>query len=194
MFSYLLSLMNVENSFTSTSPLPSSITPERVIEILHNHVTMIRLNPLVIDLQRCEPHEDAPETERDLIWYEITDKVSYLPFGLLSGQVKYKAGFRDLSMGLQTHIYAPLGLRTKNRWTLEDHTDELQLKEDVGMKCNLLMAPFVKRTIKASHGPLVDRLIIEAESPERGLGSPVGGLVESRPGLSAPQFDKRKQH
>ncbi|KAE8361966.1 hypothetical protein BDV27DRAFT_166487 [Aspergillus caelatus] len=172
MFSYFLSLMNVENNFTSTSPLPSSISPERVIEILHNHVTMIRLNPLVIDLQRCEPHEDAPEAERDLIWYEITDKVSYLPFGLLSGQVKYKAGFRDLPMGLQTHIYAPLGLRTKNKWTLEDHTDEFRLREDVGMRCNMLMAPFVKRTIMASHGPLVDRLIVEAKSLERDIGSP----------------------
>lgn len=78
------------------------------------------MNPLVIDLQRCEPHEHAPEAERSLVWYEITDKVSYLPFDLLSGQVKYKACFKDLPMGLQTVIYAPLGLRTQNKWTLED--------------------------------------------------------------------------
>ncbi|GMG12301.1 unnamed protein product [Aspergillus oryzae] len=120
MVSYLSSLMTVDNTFTSTSPLPSSIAPERVIEILHNHVTMIKMNPLVIDLQRCEPHEHAPEAERSLVWYEITDKVSYLPFDLLSGQVKYKACFKDLPMGLQTVIYAPLGLRTQNKWTLED--------------------------------------------------------------------------
>lgn len=42
------------------------------------------------------------------------------------------------------------------------------------MECNMFMAPFVKRTIKASHGPLVDRLIIEAQSPERDLESTVG--------------------
>ncbi|KAB8245611.1 hypothetical protein BDV35DRAFT_255786 [Aspergillus flavus] len=173
MVSYLSSLMTVDNTFTSTSPLPSSIAPERVIEILHNHVTMIKMNPLVIDLQRCEPHEHAPEAERSLVWYEITDKVSYLPFDLLSGQVKYKACFKDLPMGLQTVIYAPLGLRTQNKWTLEDQ-DEFQLREDVSMECNMFMAPFVKRTIKASHGPLVDRLIIEAKSPERDLESTVG--------------------
>ncbi|KAB8260976.1 hypothetical protein BDV32DRAFT_148848 [Aspergillus pseudonomiae] len=182
MLSYLLSWMTVENRFTSTSPLPPSITPERVIEVLHDHVTMIKLNPLVIDLQRCEPHKDAPATERDLVWYEITDKVSYLPFGLFSGKVKYKGCFEDLPMGLQTHIYAPLGLRTKNTWTIED---ELQLKEDVFMTCNILMAPFVKATIKASHGPLVERLIMEAELPDGDRKSSVGEHVEGQADRSA---------
>ncbi|KAE8342687.1 hypothetical protein BDV24DRAFT_130239 [Aspergillus arachidicola] len=192
MFSYLSSLLTVDNNFTSTSPLPSSVSPKRAIDILYDHVTMIKLNPLVIDLQRCEPHEHAPEAERDLIWYEITDKVSYLPFDLLSGQVKYKACFKDLPMGLQTSIYAPLGLRTQNKWTLEDQ-DELQLKEDVSMQCNMFMAPFVKRTIKASHGPLVDRLVLKAKSPERDLESTVGGHVESQSGLAAVHSNKRKQ-
>ncbi|OGM48616.1 hypothetical protein ABOM_001972 [Aspergillus bombycis] len=190
MLSYLLSWMTVENRFTSTSILPPSITSERVMEVLHNHVTMVKLNPLVIDLQRCEPHEDAPETDRDLVWYEITDKVSYLPFGLLSGQVKYKACFEDLPMGLQTHIYAPLGLCTKNTWTVEGQMDELQLKEDVLMKCNILVAPFVKATIKASHGPLVERLIMEAKLPDGDLKSSVGGYVERQSDRSA--LHKRK--
>ncbi|GAB1193890.1 hypothetical protein APSETT444_003125 [Aspergillus pseudonomiae] len=183
MLSYLLSWMTVENRFTSISPLHPSTAPERVTEVLHDHVTMIKLNPLVIDLQRCEPHEDAPETERDLVWYEITDTVSYLPFGLLSGKVKYKGCFEDLPMGLQTHIYAPLGLRTKNTWTVEGQMDELQLKEDVFMTCNILMATFVKATIKASHGPLVERLIMEAKSPDGDRKSTVGEHVKNRSAL-----------
>ncbi|KAE8378970.1 hypothetical protein BDV26DRAFT_260346 [Aspergillus bertholletiae] len=184
MFSYLSSWMNAEDNFTSTSPLPPSIAPDRVIEILHDHATMVRMNPLVIDLQRCEPHEYAPEAERSLIWYEITDKVSYLPFGLLSGEVKYKACFEDLPSGLWTHVYAPLGLSTKNTWTVEGQIDEFQLKEDVNMECNVLMAPFVKRTIKASHGPLVDRLIAKAKSPESDPVSSVEGDESVRPSVS----------
>lgn len=63
------------------------------------------------------PPEASPE-EYHCQWYQITDKVSYLPAGMVTGKVHFKACFHDLSMGLQTHVYAPMGLDIKEKWTL----------------------------------------------------------------------------
>jgi hypothetical protein len=39
----------------------------------------------------------------------------------------------------------------------------LWLREDVDMKCNIMMTSFVKKTLKKAHSHLVDRLVIKAQ-------------------------------
>jgi hypothetical protein len=164
--------------FTTITPLPYYITRETVVESLHSHGEMIGLNPLVTKYARCDPPPNAAADEFHCVWYELTDKVSYLPG--VSGSVSYKACFYDLPVGLQTHVYAPTGLDIKEKWSvggnmpgepretielglLDAPREGLYLREDVHMRCNFFMTGFVKKTLKRAHSVLVDRLVMKAD-------------------------------
>ena len=183
-------VMSKKSRFTTVTPLPAGITRETVLETLHNHVEMIDLNPLVTERHPIKPPSEATAEEYHCQWYSITDKVNYLPGGLYSGSVTFNACFHDLPDGLQSHIYAPMGLDMKGRWTLGGSPPGeprqaveiglglpkigLWLREDVEMKVNVVMGGFVKKTTKKAHATLVQRLVekahlIEAESHNAAL-------------------------
>ena len=182
--------MSKKSHFTTVTALPAGISRETVLETLHNHVEMIDLNPLVTERHPIKPPSEATAEEYHCQWYSITDKVNYLPGGLYSGSVTFNACFHDLPDGLQSHIYAPMGLNMKGRWTLGGSLPGeprqaveiglgvpktgLWLREDVEMKVNVVMGGFVKKTTKKAHGTLVQRLVekahlIEAEAHNAGL-------------------------
>jgi hypothetical protein len=171
--------MSKRSVFTTITPLPAGITRLTVLDTLYTHVEMIDLNPLVEERHPIKPPSKATAEEYHCQWYELTDKVSYLPGGLASGKVTYQACFHDLANGLQTHVYAPLGLDIKNKWTLGGTLpgepaqpveigqgipmQGLYLREDVDMRCNMLMTNFVKKTLKKAHSTLVARLLVKAQ-------------------------------
>ncbi|KAF1835265.1 hypothetical protein BDW02DRAFT_496507 [Decorospora gaudefroyi] len=164
--------------FTTITPLPAGITRKSVFDMYHDHLAMIDLNPLVVERFKCRPPGYAPTDEYWSMWYTIKDKVSYLPGGLASGSVSYHACFNDTSDGLQTHVYAPLGLDIRAKWTvggrlpgepkpptepgIDTPRHGLYIREDVTMTCSSLLMGFVKRTFKDSHGQLVDKLVERA--------------------------------
>ena len=170
--------MSKKSRFTTVTPLPAGITRETVLETLHNHVEMIDLNPLVTERHPIKPPSEATAEEYHCQWYSITDKVNYLPGGIYSGSVTFNACFHDLPDGLQSHIYAPMGLDMKGRWTLGGSLPGeprqaveiglglpkigLWLREDVEMKVNVVMGGFVKKTTKKAHATLVQRLVEKA--------------------------------
>ena len=171
--------MSKRTNFTTVTALPAGISRETVLETLHDHFGMIDLNPLVTERHPIKPPPNATPEEFHCKWYSVTDKVNYLPGGLYSGSVTFNGCFHDLPDGLQTHIYAPMGLNMKGRWTLGGslpgepiHPVEiglgvpktgLWLREDVDMKCNFAMTKFVKGTTKKAHGALVQRLVEKAQ-------------------------------
>lgn len=182
--------MSKKSHFTTVTALPAGISRETVLETLHNHVEMIDLNPLVTERHPIKPPSEATAEEYHCQWYSVTDKVNYLPGGLYSGSVTFNVCFHDLSDGLQSHIYAPMGLNMKGRWTLGGSLPGeprqaveiglgvpktgLWLREDVEMKVNVVMGGFVKKTTKKAHSTLVQRLVekahlIEAEAHNTGL-------------------------
>jgi hypothetical protein len=110
--------MSKRTVFTTITPLPAALTRETVLDALHDHVCMIDLNPLVIDRFPCDPPSWASAEEVHTTWYTLKDKVTYLPGGLASGEVSYHGCFHDLPNGLQTHVFAPLGLDIRGKWTL----------------------------------------------------------------------------
>ncbi|KAF7559906.1 hypothetical protein G7046_g4231 [Stylonectria norvegica] len=166
-------------TFTNITPLPPSLTRQIVIAFLHDHLEMIDLNPLVKERHAISPPAHASPEEHRCVWYSLTDRVDYLPGGLVSGEVSYTCAFHDLPEGLQTHCYAPMGLDIRDRWSvggslpgepkepvelgLNAPQTGLYLREDVDLRCNVLMAGFVRKTIKKSHGSLVKRLAAKAE-------------------------------
>ena len=172
--------------FTNITPLPAAISRELAIAMVHNHHEMIELNPLVIDHHLVKAPRDAPADEfLDCVWYEMTDKIQYLPGGLAKGKVSYKGCFHDLPNGLQTHIYAPLGLDIREKWTiggtlpgepsqprelgLDLPTSGLYIREDGDMRCNMLMSGFVRKNLDAAHKVLVERILKKAERIEQHL-------------------------
>ncbi|RFU72305.1 hypothetical protein TARUN_9958 [Trichoderma arundinaceum] len=170
--------MSKRTVFTSITPLPPGISRQTAIDFLHNHRDMIDLNPLVTDRHIIPPPPHALPEEHVCTWYSITDKISYLPGGLVTGAVSYTAAFHDLPVGLQTHCHAPMGVDLREKWSVagsepgeEPEPMELGLgaprtglyiREDVIITCNVVMAGFIKKTIKKAHGTLIEALSVKA--------------------------------
>jgi hypothetical protein len=166
--------MSKRTTFTSITPLPKTTTRSAAVSWLHNHVQMIRLNPLVIRLQETTPSPNASADEFNCVWYEITDEINYLPGGLYKGEVTYKACFNDLPNGIQTHTFAPAGLDLRGKWTvggnepgepretlelgMDAPREGLYVREDVDMRCNIFLTGFVKKNLTKAHKSVVDKL------------------------------------
>ena len=173
--------MSKRTHFTTVTPLPAGITRQTVLDTLHNHVEMIDLNPLVIERHPIKPPREAAPEEINCLWYSVTDKVNYIP-GLYQGKLTFNACFNDLPDGMQSHIYAPMGLDMRGRWSVGGSLpgeprqnvelghnipkSGLYLREDVDMKVNFTMTAFVKKTTKRTHTTLVERLIEKSHSKE----------------------------
>jgi hypothetical protein len=184
--------------FTTVTPLPAGISRETVMETLHSPTEMADLNPLVEERHPIKPPANASPEEYHCLWYSLTDRVSYLPGGIISGKVSYNVCFHDLERGLQTHCYAPMGLNIKGKWTLGGSLPGepvapvelgigapltgLYLREDVDMKCNIMMTSFVKKTLKKAHLHLVERLLVKAQIAERAANNErmTGKTLESQ--------------
>ena len=170
--------------FTNITPLPPEVTREVAIAMVHNHDEMIELNPLVIEHHPIKTPRDAPADEfLDCVWQELTDKVHYLPGGMLKGKVSYKACFHDIPNGLQTHIYAPTGLHIREKWSiggslpgeppeprelgLDLPGSGLYLREDCDMSVNRLLASFVRKNLDKAHKTLIERILKKAQRIEQ---------------------------
>jgi hypothetical protein len=177
--------MSKRTVFTSITPLPPGISRQTAIDFLHNHLEMIDLNPLVTDRYVIPPPPHALPEEHVCTWYSITDKISYLPGNLATGAISYTAAFHDLPMGLQTHCHAPMGVDLREKWTvggsepgeapepmelgLGAPRTGLYIREDVIITCNVMMAGFIKKTIKKAHGTLMEALSVKAAKSDAQL-------------------------
>jgi hypothetical protein len=169
--------MQRQSELSSLTLLHSSFSEEAIIEKLHDHGAMIEQNPLVIHYERCQPPADAPD-EALHTWYALTDRIDFIP-GVLQGKIRYRASFLNTPRGLITHIYAPLGVVTRNEWSvcsnrtgaevepeLKDKPEGLYLREKVDLRCPLGTAFFVRRSIEKSHSTLVARLVVAGNDKE----------------------------
>ncbi|KAG6366482.1 hypothetical protein INS49_000659 [Diaporthe citri] len=207
--------MSKRSVFTTISPLPAGIPRHVVLEFLHNHLEMIDLNPLVKERHPIKPPADAPADEMNCIWYSLTDRITYLPGGLASGDISYTCAFHDLPDGIQTHCRAPLNVDIRDKWTLcgtlpGEPSEPVELgigapatglyiREDVDLRCNLLMTGFVKKNLKKSHATLVDHLVEKARLVMSGdrdsvyTGRSPSSAAEEKPVLFSPSQSSQKQ-
>jgi hypothetical protein len=180
-------MMRRKTTYTNITPIPSFIPRQLAIDILHSHGEIIELNPLVTGFEPIKAPRDAPSDEFYSTWYEISQRIQYVPgIGKLgSGAIKFKGCFHDMPWGLQTHTYAPANVDLRNKWQIcgnqpgeppETHElgigappEGLYLREDIEIKCNMTMISFVKKEMKAASKVLVDRLIKKAELLDSGV-------------------------
>lgn len=70
----------------------------------------------------------------------------------------------------------------------------LYLREDVDLRCNIIMASFVKKTIKKSHSILVDRLHDLARNLANNRSAPSLVLEQPNGDKALPSFSWQRDH
>lgn len=121
--------------------------------------------------------------------------------------MQYNACFHDLATGVQTHVYAPLGLDIKEKWSIGGSLpgepvqpvelglgvpkQGLYLREDCDMRCNIVMTKFVRGTLTKAHKVLVDRLVekagleqVKADNQRISVASSASGSISGNPASS----------
>ncbi|KAJ5160368.1 uncharacterized protein N7482_007372 [Penicillium canariense] len=181
-------MMRKKESYTHITPIPASVPRQLALDILHSHGEIITLNPLVLSYHAIKAPRDAAADEYYSTWYEIIERVQYVPgLGKLgSGKISFKGCFHDTPWGLITHTFVPLGIDIRSKWRiLGNQPDEprkfqefrvegapedgLYLQEDIEINCNITLVSFVKSQMKASSKVLVDRLMKKAELLDAGV-------------------------
>lgn len=179
-------MMRKKTSYVHITPIPSFIPRQLAIDFLHNHGEIIELNPLVTGHEPIKAPRDAPADEFYSTWYEISQRIQYIPgIGKMgSGAIKFRGVFHDLPFGLQTHTYAPANVDLRNKWQICGNQpgeppepkelgssappEGLYIREDVEIKCNVAMISFVKKEMQAAAKIMVDRLVKKAELLDSG--------------------------
>ena len=185
--------MKKKSVYTNITPIPSHIPRQLAIDMLHSHGEVIELNPLVTGHKAIKAPQTAPSDEFFSTWYEITERIQYVPgIGKAgSGKISFKGCFHDMPWGLQTHVYAPMGVDLRNKWQIRGNQpgeppesrelgsgaplEGLYLREDIEIKCNPAMIGFVKKEMKAASKTMVDRLVKKAELIDSGV---LGAMFE----------------
>jgi hypothetical protein len=106
-------------TITHTSPLPLGITPQVVIDFLRGHEEIIDLSPLVTERHPIPTPPHVSPEEQHYTWWSITERITYLPGDIASGEYTHTAGFLNLSNGMICHAIAPLGTHVRDHWTLQ---------------------------------------------------------------------------
>jgi hypothetical protein len=91
-------VLRKKENYTHITPIPSHIPRQLAIEILHSHSEIITLNPLVLDHKPIKAPRDAKADEYYSTWYEVTERIQYIPglgkFG--SGKLSFNGCFHDM--------------------------------------------------------------------------------------------------
>ncbi|KJY02366.1 hypothetical protein TI39_contig58g00015 [Zymoseptoria brevis] len=193
--------------YTKITPLPSNVPRQLAIELLHNHSEVIELNPLVTGVKAIDAPRTASSEEYFSQWYEISEIITW-GFGMKK-KISFKGVFHDQPWGLQSHVYAPMGVDLRNKYRIggnqpgepretkelgvETPLDGLYLREDVEIVCNVALASFVKKETKEATGKMIERLARKAELLDEGrlhamfedgklkTAKPSGGYLEPLP-------------
>ncbi|KAK5272207.1 hypothetical protein LTR96_001837 [Exophiala xenobiotica] len=179
--------MKKKSVYANITPIPSHIPRQLAIDMLHSHGEIIELNPLVTGFKPVKAPQNAPSDEYFSTWYEISERIQYVPgIGKAgSGKISFKGCFHDMPWGLQTHVYAPMGVDIRNKWQIRGNQpgeppetkelgsgaplEGLYMREDIEIKCNPAMISFVKKELKAASKIMVDRLVKKAELIDSGM-------------------------
>lgn len=184
----MTSMLRKKEVYTTITPIPGFIPRQLAIDILHSHSEVITLNPLVLDHKPIKAPRNAQSDEYYSTWYEIIERVQFVPgLGRMgSGKITFNGCFHDMPWGLQTHIYAPMSVDLRNTYRIAGNqpgyeppetaelglgapAEGLYLREDIEIRCNLAVVGFVKAELKAASKEMVSRIIKKAELLDAGV-------------------------
>ncbi|GJC86092.1 hypothetical protein ColLi_08930 [Colletotrichum liriopes] len=184
-------MLRKKEVYTTVTPIPGFIPRQLAIDILHSHSEVITLNPLVLDHKPIKAPRDAASDEYYSTWYEISQRIQYIPgIGKIgSGKISFNGCFHDMPWGLQTHTYAPMNIDIRIKYRIDGNqpgiespqppeigmaglgvpAEGLYLREDIEIRCNVTMVSFVKAQQKAASKEMVSRIIKKAELLDAGV-------------------------
>ncbi|KAJ0158902.1 hypothetical protein CTA2_10666 [Colletotrichum tanaceti] len=184
-------MLRKKEVYTTITPIPGFIPRQLAIDILHSHSEVITLNPLVLDHKPIKAPRDAASDEYYSTWYEISQRIQYIPgIGKMgSGKISFNGCFHDMPWGLQTHTYAPMNIDIRIKYRIDGNqpgieppqppeiglsglgvpADGLYLREDIEIRCNVTVVAFVKTQQKAASKEMVSRIIKKAELLDAGV-------------------------
>lgn len=173
--------------YTTIDPIPSHIPRQLAIELLQSHGELITLNPLVLEYHPIKAPRDAPNDEFYSTWYEIQERVQFVPgIGKMgSSKITFRGCFHDMPWGVQTHMYVPFGVDLRHKYQIKGNqpgeppepkelgsnapSEGLYLRTDTQIKCNMTMLSFVKKELKAASKTMIERMIKKAELIDAGV-------------------------
>lgn len=173
--------------FTTIDPIPSHIPRQLAIELLQSHGELITLNPLVLEYRAIKAPRDAPSDEFYSTWYEIQQRIQFVPgIGKMgSSKISFRGCFHDMPWGVQTHMYVPFGVDLRHKYQIRGNQpgeapepkelgsnappEGLYLRTDTQIKCNMTMLSFVKKEQKAASRTMIERMIKKAELIDAGV-------------------------
>lgn len=173
--------------YTVIDAIPSHIPRQLAIELLQSHGELITLNPLVLEYRPIKAPRDAPNDEYYSTWYEITERIQFVPgMGKMgSSKISFRGCFHDMPWGVQTHMYVPMGIELRHKYQIRGNqpgeppeprelgsnapSEGLYLRTDTQIKCNVTMLAFVKKELKAASKTMIERMIKKAELIDAGV-------------------------
>ncbi|KAG8669310.1 hypothetical protein FPOAC2_08633 [Fusarium poae] len=184
-------MLKKKETLTIITPIPGFIPRQLAIDLLHSHGEIITLNPLVLSHKPIPAPRNAASDEYYSTWYEITERIQYIPgLGKIgSGKLTFNGCFHDMPWGMQSHIYIPLGIDMRNKYRIMGNQpgieppeqpelgleklgapkEGLYLRTDVELKANITLMGFVKAESRKASVDMVDRMIKKAELLDAGL-------------------------
>ncbi|KAJ4269792.1 hypothetical protein NW762_001461 [Fusarium torreyae] len=184
-------MLKKKETLTIITPIPGFIPRQLAIDLLHSHGEIITLNPLVLTHKPIPAPRHAAADEYYSTWYEITERIQYIPgFGKLgSGKLTFNGCFHDMPWGMQSHIYIPLGIDMRNKYRIMGNQpgieppeqpelgleqlgapkEGLYLRTDVDLKANITLMGFVKAESRKASVDMVNRMVKKAELLDAGI-------------------------
>ncbi|KAH7189631.1 uncharacterized protein B0J16DRAFT_118204 [Fusarium flagelliforme] len=184
-------MLKKKETLTIITPIPGFIPRQLAIDLLHSHSEIITLNPLVLSHKPIPAPRNAAADEYYSTWYEITERIQYLPgLGKMgSGKLTFNGCFHDMPWGMQSHIYIPLGIDMRNKYRIMGNQpgieppeqpelgleqlgapkEGLYLRTDVDLKANITLMGFVKAESRKASVDMVNRMVKKAELLDAGL-------------------------
>jgi hypothetical protein len=154
-----MNLFNTTFTLTTSTPIPPNISIQDVLNLLHDHIAMMDLNPLVVSHNHIPSPDIVPAWDSTFL---VTDQISCY---FCKTDTKYQASFRNTADGLETEFKAALGVTGKAVWkvekrpTSESMNPELVLVEIAKVTCPWLLRPFVEGDFKTSHQELTQAFV-----------------------------------
>jgi hypothetical protein len=156
------------HSLTVTGDIPLHVSPENAIRLLHDHVALILLQPLVTSAVAVpappgfhfsgpgeEAHFGGPNSLAHLHHYTVSETITLIPgigaWGKKS--ISFDARFLDTPEGVKGYSDAGLGVGVYSTFTVqpkEGGEGGWVLRQDVRAECPWLLMPLIKLSFQTA--------------------------------------------
>lgn len=162
--------------YTLVRSIPKTVSRDQLLALLHEPTTIFNLSPIIVGWKELEKDSDARQGCSSRI-YEVTDAVSFLPFGLYDTTVKVKIEFANFKDGVVITKHAIFGLVFRETWTIQSSTgsnraagevddtqgEHVELSLSVEMSGNSLTVPAFRSMMEKNHLMYLEKVV------ERGI-------------------------